>query len=72
MSKRHLFSRFSLLIERDRQFERAIGLPHHQPMPGSAMDRAFFVYEYQRVGIEGAVGFTCATDMNQGSAVLAL
>jgi hypothetical protein len=71
MSKRHLFSRFSLLIERDRQFERAIGLPHHQPMPGSAMDRAFFVYEYQRVGIEGAVIVAFTADMNQPATVLA-
>ena len=36
------------------------------------MDRAFFVYEYQRVGIEGTVRFAYATDVNQGSAMLPL
>ncbi len=36
------------------------------------MSRALFVYEYQRVGIEGAVVVTLTADVNQTRPVLAL
>jgi|ERR1700722_10831529 len=62
----------SVLVERHRQYERAVGLADHQPMPGSAMGRAFFVYEDQRVGIEGAVIVAFTADVNQGGTVFAL
>src|ERR1700722_13366720 len=62
----------SVLVERHRQYERTVGLADHQPMPGSAMGRAFFVYEDQRVGIEGAVIVAFTADVNQGGTVFAL
>jgi hypothetical protein len=36
------------------------------------MSRAFFVYQYQRVGIQGAVAVALTADVNQDSAVLTL
>jgi hypothetical protein len=41
-------------------------------MPGLAMSRAFFVYEYQCIGIEGGVVVALTADMKQCSAMLAL
>ncbi len=62
----------TILIERYRKYQRSIGLLQHQPMPRSAMNRALFVYEYKRVGIETGVVVALATDVNQGRAVLPL
>lgn len=64
--------RRSVLVERYGQYERAVGLTYHQPMPRSAMSRVFFVYQYQRIGIEGAVAVALTADVNQGAAKLAL
>jgi hypothetical protein len=36
------------------------------------MNRAFFIEKYQRVGLEGLIGFALAADVNQFCAVLAL
>jgi hypothetical protein len=39
------------LIGWQRQLERSVRLPRHQPMPGPPLDRALLVKKYQRVGI---------------------